>query len=420
MKSRNLWGVLAAVALVAGSTAWAEGERLLHLENTLSLGYDDNVSYSMANEVDSFVFTDTLVLTADRPTESGFVGLRAGGGYTWYEEDDVDDHWSASGDVVFNHSFARRVSLNLRDAFLYQERPEVVRGDGVVNTPETAYTYNTLEGTVSTLVGAKARVDVNGRWQMLRYDGNRYQAIEDYDIYSLGAMVGRQIGKDSVLGVDLRYDDVNYDNEGDAVVEDGQVVTAAAPGTEGGVPVVPDRGYEAFSVGLSFDKIFSPNLLGKIRAGYMMTDYNAANNDGDDTPYVDAQVTVLPSPQTRLTLGGSYSLYQSGITTFSAQERASGTLSLGHDITSRLTLILSGMYINSSYSADSSVDLVEEAAVADGDESTWVGSARLSYRVNRNNWIEGGLYFVSMESDFSYRPDEYDRTRYDVAWKIRL
>ena len=44
---------------------------------------------------------------------------------------------------------------------------------------------------------------------------------------------------------------------------------------------------------------------------------------------------------------------------------------------------------------------------------------RLSYRLNRVNWLEAGYQFVMLDSDLAGR-ESYERNRVDVGWKIQL
>jgi hypothetical protein len=192
---------------------------------------------------------------------------------------------------------------------------------------------------------------------------------------------------------------------------------AAAPGDD--VSTIPDRGFQSLIAGVGVEQTFSPNLSGRATVGYMMKDLKAANAGDESSPYAEASATVSPSPDTSVTLAGGYSLYQSGILTYASQERASASLSVGHDLTTRLALRVAGSFINSEYKASSSVDTVAETSVRDGSEDIWVFSTRLVYRLDpaRRHSIEAGWSHTTLSSDLR---EEFDRNRYDAAWRIQL
>ena len=417
MINRNVWGVvLVSAALVGVQGAWAEGERLLHLENTIGAGYDDNMYYTEKNKASSFTLRDELVLTADHPIKdgTGFIGLRYHLGYTWFEDrSDSQNVLSHTVDFIFNRSFARVWTLGLVDTFMRVENPEAITADGTIRRENTTYNYNTLNGDLVRTIGSKSRIGLSGRWQELDYDKAPASTLENYDIYSVGLMGGTQIGKDSMISVNGRYEDTVYMHSGDALT----VVTPGA--AEGSVLEVPNRDNQSYFGGLGVDKMFSPNLMGKASVGYQYTSFEAANSKSDSSPYGEIYLTVLPVPSTRITLGGTYSMYQSGISTFANQHRTSGTLSLGHDFTSKLTLTLYGTLINSDYKAKDSVDNVLERTVSSGTETAASYAARLSFRLNRNNWIEAGWTYTDFTTKFADR-SQYDHNYGDISWKIRL
>ncbi len=90
-------------------------------------------------------------------------------------------------------------------------------------------------------------------------------------------------------------------------------------------------------------------------------------------------------------------------------------LSVAHDLTAKLNFYLSGAYTLNAYDADYALDPTLE----DGDENTFLVSMRLSYRLNRVNWLEAGYQFVMLDSDLNGR-ESYERNRVDLGWKIQL
>lgn len=194
MKNTVRWFLCAAGILWAASfVRAAEGERLFHVENRLHVGYDDNVTQSDTNKIDSVEITEDFTLTADRKLERGFWSLRYRTRYTVYQdrEDDSND-WDHFLDALVNWDATPRVNLGLVDSFVYRDSAEVFGTDGTLRQGDDTYYYNTVNGTVSTILSPAWRTDVSGRYQFLRYDEDKLADREDYDVYAAGVTLRNQ------------------------------------------------------------------------------------------------------------------------------------------------------------------------------------------------------------------------------------
>lgn len=408
-------GMIVAVGILAGTAAGAaEGQNPFHVENSLRVGFDDNVTYAADDKIDSFYITDEIQLSLDNVYETGFLGLRYRPSVTWFEglEDDKAD-WTHAADITWNQQLSRTVSLTLQDAFMYYDRSDIVDADGALRQANYGYTYNSAVGGIGVVLTPKARLNATVRSQMLMYDDELLANREDYDIMAGGLSLGYQVGKQSTLFVDGSYEDMAYDGS-------GAVQEVFVPGySETVIQEVPNRDAQTLSIGLGYENVFSPNLLGRVRAGYSSKDLDAANVGNDDSPYGEISVTITPMPTTRLTLGAGYSMYQSGVATFASQRRTTLSAVLAHDITSKITLSLVGQYYQSDYDAETSVDLVDQNLVRNGTEDVMSAALRASYRVNRNNYVDAGYTYSQFESDFAGRVNS-ERNRVDLGWRIRI
>jgi len=229
-----------------------------------------------------------------------------------------------------------------------------------------------------------------------------------------GLSFGLQVGKSATVFVDGALEDISYDHAGETTSEVYMPGYDATTVTE-----IPDRSAQTYSIGLGLENTFSPNLMGRIRAGYSAKEMDAANMADDDSPYGELSVTIAPKPTTRLTLGAGYSMYQSGLTTFANQQRTTLSANLAHDLTAKITLSLVGQYYMSDYDSESSVDVVDAASVADGTETAITVGARASFAVTRNNYVDVGYTYTQFDSDFTGRVD-VERNRVDLGWRIRM
>ncbi|MBP7275791.1 MAG: outer membrane beta-barrel protein [Kiritimatiellae bacterium] len=420
MKKQAVWLLIGLVGVGIGwnSARAAETPRWLSIENTLGIGYDDNLSYTGTNKVDRMRLTDRLSLSADRPTENGFVGLRYQLSYTQYDSDDAlrdETFWAHQIDADLTHTFSPKLTLGVRETFLFTERPEIENPDGTIRREDSTYYYNTLNLNASSIVTPRWRTEASGRWQTLRYsEVDDLAQREDYDKWTLGLSLLNQIGTDARLGVEGRYSMIDYTDANERALR-----TITFENAEQAANTVPDRGWDLYSVGLTLNDIVNPSLLASLRAGWEFREYEAAHIDNDDGPYVDASLTYLLSPDTRITASGSYSLYQSGLLTYAGQTRTAGSLSIAHDLTSRLTGTLLTSYILSEYEGDTAVSLIAGEPVSDAEETAISVAAQLAYRIGQRNWLQAGYTWSDFDSDLPRRAD-YDRNTVDISWRVRL
>ena len=143
--------------------------------------------------------------------------------------------------------------------------------------------------------------------------------------------------------------------------------------------------------------------------------YDDDTYDDNTQPYGEVSMTFLPSPATRITGAASYSIYEADVSRYMSQNRTYFSLSLAHDFTAKWSFYASSAYSLNQYDADYAMD----AGLPDADEKTMLVSARLTYRVNRINWLEAGWQYVKLDSDVDGRVS-YDRNRVDIGWKIQL
>ncbi len=420
MKVSKLW-VMAAVA--AGCFGWTkaqagEGNRLFHVENTLGLRYTDNVNNTATNKQSSAGFSDRITLSLDRQTDAGgFVGLRYSLTYVkWENRHDDDTDIFHAVDVNINRVLTPSLTLDVVDTFTHTPQPELINDDGTIRRPDSTYNYNTLNGTLTIQTGPRTSLGVSGRWQMLRYDEKLLAEREDYDIYSAGLTLSRLTGKNSSVFGEIRYEEITYT---DALeFQDASILQPGAVEEYTNINQISDRSSKTWMIGAGVDHVFGPTLMGKITAGYMFRDLQAANEDSKDAPYVEGQLTYLAGAKTSLTLAGGYSIYQSGLISFASQTRNSASLTLRHTWTRKVTVNLTGAWISSDYEDKLSVNLLDAARVRGGTEEAMTVSAGADYALNRSNSLTAGVQYSDFSSDVEGRAD-YDRTIYNLGWRYK-
>ncbi len=375
------------MACAVAHSAFAEGANIFHASTRLRAEYDDNIFQTSRNEQDSFKFIAELNLSLNFTQPTTFFGLHYRPSFTYWEDrpgdsTDLNHHV----DAVLNHEFTPRFSLSVRDRFRYAEIPEGIANDVIVREKNN-FIYNSLNATLSSRLTPETRLDIGGRNIILKYDESNVGRQQDYMRNVVGASVNHQLQPTLTMVVDGRFEDISYD---DADVRDSQ----------------------STFVGVGADQTFSPNLLGSIRLGYQYKDFDNAARSSVDSPYVDANVTALPSPATRLTLGAAFSQSETDVFPFANQERTRIYATAAHDITAKIAAFLSASFAYGDYKADQAA---EGADVADGSEDTWQVSARATYKIDRNNILELGYQFTDLSSDFGR---DFTRNRVNIGYSF--
>ena len=400
MKQIRLF-IVAACLLALASPAFAESP--IHLNNRLRLGYDDNVyqageatasdgSTVTHDETDSFRIIEELEALVNLNLQRTYLGLRYRPSFIWYSDrEDDDTDFLHDVDLNFVQKITPALALSISDTLRASQLPELQDENYVVRAKDDNY-YNSALATLSYNVRPETRLDLSGRYILLRYTED---ANENDNYYSAvgGLTLRQQLASRTTLMGDLRYQTVVYD-EADA-----------------------DHNRDANSIfgGLGAEQTFNPKLLGSLRAGVEQRMYDNDAADDNTQPYGELSMTFLPTPATRITGAASYSIYESDVASYLSQNRTYLSLSFAHDFTTKLNFYLSGAYSLNQYEADYAL----ETGAVDADENSFLVSARLAYRVNRINWLEVGYQFIKLDSDLVNR-ESYDRNRFDIGWKIQL
>lgn len=410
MKALKLITVFALLVAVSSVCVAKQGLPFT-VDNRLRFEWDDNIRQELNENDESWKIIEQLQLIGDINAENTFVSLRYEPSYVYWDQEPgerEDVHHQA--DFTLKQQFNPRMSLGIGDTFRYAERPELRADDesDVVIRPDNTYVYNKTDGSFTYKPLDNWRLRANGAFTVLDYDSNDVASRDDHEITTGGVDVENVFTKKTTLAGQVRYSQTDYTGDPRTETVDGEVVDVGRG----------DRGSDSLQLGASLQQIFSPKLIGNVRAGYSTKDFDAAYNDGEDAPYGDASVTFLPSPKTRITLGGSYMLYEPDVYPYVSQTRSSVYGSIGQDLTGKLDLFVSGTTMQGEYDAGDVVDTVrfDESALGGDDNSTQV-SSRLRYNIYRENYLELGYQYTDVSSDVRR---DYDRNRYWIGWQTRL
>ena len=393
--------VFVGILLAFVSGAFAQADLPIHLFNRLRLSYDDNVyqvgnnSSSGLDKKDSFRIVEEIEILLNLNMERTYLGLRYRPSLIWYENRDNDDT-DILHDVDFNftHAFSPTLSLSVQEVLRASQLPELQDENFIVRENDDNY-LNSLIATLSYTLLPETRIDLSGRYIVLAYDSDSPGKEENNNYYSLvgGLTLRQRLASRSSAMVDLRYQTVVYNKAEDGRQRDADTVYAGA----------------------GWEQTFSAYFVGSLRLGVESRMYDLDMYDDNTGPYAEASLTFLPTPSTRFTLSGAYSIYESDVDLYMSQDRTHVSISAAHDFTAKLSAYASAAYTLNSYDADYAM----AEGLEDGDEKAYLFSARVSYRLNRINWLEAGWQFIKLDSELPNR-ESYERNRFDIGWKIQL
>lgn len=392
-------------ALIVVQGAWArEGAKLYQVNNRLRVEYDDNIYQTQDDKEKSWKIIEELEFLVNFNLQNTYVGVRYRPSYIWWDNRPSDStDFQNELDFILNQTFSPRLNLSIVDTLRRGESPNVKDDEGDVVRENGDFYYNTLNATLGYLLRPATRLELAGRYIAQRYDDAAYSDTDDLDLYVGGLTLRHQLVPETTLIGEFRGESVEYSG--------------------------PDRGSKSIYAGGGVEQIFSPNLIGNVVGGYQKKEFNDEEISSETSPYVDATVTFLPSPSTRISAGAGYSMFETEVYPFANQDRAQMFASIAHDFTARLALYLSGSYIVGNYDTEQVItpadDVHPEISAEGGDENTAQFSARLTYQINRSNWLEAGWQYVDFDSQLEYSNgnklrENFVENRVDVGWKTQF
>ena len=250
-------------------------------------GYDDNIYTTPDNEIGSWITTISPDLWLKYPMEDGSIEARYILAAKYYWDRPGSDDWDFNHNFNFRfvHDFNERLSLELRDQFVYSQSPQVgtgnqiVRylGDGYINNSSAAVTYawTTQFSTITEYHNTFNDYD-DAR---VNYDNNYFRNGVSQDF--------RYAFLDTTTGVlNFTYDNYDYGYS-------------------------HWRTYDSYILTVGADHYLMPTWLVSGRFGAQMVDYDSDNISSSITPYVMLRSAWFYLPKSSFEL--SYTM-QNGIT----------------------------------------------------------------------------------------------------------
>jgi hypothetical protein len=390
--SRKTFYVLMSFLMVS-VPGFAAKERVIQVQNSVRVGYDDNIYREEDDETDSGFITDILTLT-------GKFNISGRTDALLYWQPEVRYRFDGDPETVtyqdlygnLNHAMSERIFLRLSDRFLYREK-DSQSGGGVSRTNQ-GYIENDLNGAVDYDVNELSIFTFGGGYVLRKWDDSDYgdDLGNDFNRYVANASYMRRLNQNKTTGVlSVNYVNQKYDGDRD--------------------------GYKATTLNGGVDQTFSPKMsgFGRVGASFSSVD-NARGSTDDTTPYLDAGLEYNPSDRTSINGSVGYSVYYSENSFYNAQNEFNVRCGVRHDLTAKINIASSIAYIFSKYDSDYTYRGLKQ----DAEDDFLRFDIRGTYQINRNNFIEAGYEYSKRWVDkVSYLP-EYDRNSVDIGWRLRL
>ncbi len=389
------------VALALGSaTVFAAQDRSFNIQNTVRVGYDDNIYQTrdvnkqgtafiadIVNISGEFVFSDRSEMELYWQPE-----LR----YRFDADPEAITYQDLYGRL--SHAVSQRTFLELSDRLRYQEKDgqsDLVGGDAVNQN----FLENDLMGSLGFTLSPKNQIKLGGGYEFRTWDDDGYgewnpgtttRSGNNYDQLKADGSYVRELKEDTTHAmVGVNYVNHEYD------------------GARGG--------FDSTTLYGGVDHAFNPKMSGTAQLGWSLSSVDWGENSEDtSSPFLETGLTYQPTDRTSINGSLGYSLSQSQSSFYNAQEGFDVGLGVRHDLTGKITLSGTLSYIFSMY--DSAYG---DLGLEDAEENYLSLSLRGSYQINRNNFIDIGYEISQRDSD---SPDltEYTRSRVDIGWRLRL
>jgi hypothetical protein len=246
MSKRNI--CLLIVFSLVSTTAFAAKERSIRVQNSVRVGYDDNVYQSADDETDTMFITDIVNISGKLTFSSRSDML-----LYWQPEFryrmDADPKFVTYQDLYarFNHAVSQRTFLQVSDRFRYQDK------DGQSSLGKSSnqnYLENDLAGALDYTINSLSQAKLGAGYEFRRWDESNYGTWDkvaetggnDYDQITADGSYIRELRPNTTQGIlGLNYADLSYE------------------GSRGG--------YNSTTIYGGVDQNFNANLIGNVRLG---------------------------------------------------------------------------------------------------------------------------------------------------------
>lgn len=367
---------------LASAAAYGAQERDLKMTNQVRLGFDDNIYLSETSEESAFL-SDIFNLSSELDFST-----RTKATLSWQPE----VHYRVDGDPEFvtyqdfkgelEHSANERLSLSLSDRLRYQQKDAQ---NDLQSRDNQNFVQNNLDGQANYVLGKKDVIQGALGHELRRWDDDTFADNNDYDQFKLSAAYVRELSADTTKGTAaITYADREYE------------------GTRGG--------YDSTTLYGGVEHIFSSELDAYVNLGWSMSSVESFGDENDTTtPFFETGANYQATEKTAARVSFSYSLQEAENSVFNAAEATTIYLGVSHDLSAKVAVASGLQLIHNEFDSD-------YGTRGDSDEDVIAWDIRGTYQIDRNNFVEVGYSYQDRSGDII----DYDRSRFDIGWRINL
>ena len=383
-----------AVFLAAGNACWGLGDNnTVVLNNTVGFGWNDNYNQVSSNKISTGIISESPEVTVNLVKQNTYFGLRYSPSLVWFTSDEVQRQQTVQHQLnaSLNQFFSQRVSLMLNETLRRGVQPEILDRNNALVSPDASFVENSVNGVAGIQLRSSTRLDISGRYYTMHYDDEANATNNNYNIASAGLSLRQELDKATSLSGNLNYDNTSYRQ-------------------------LNARSASTVSIGAGVDHSFSSRLICSLSGGYQFKSFEVSIG-GQNSPYGNLSLTYIFDPRLRLTAGGAYSLWEADIGPYASQERLTGYFAISYDITARISFNLTGGLTRGKYRADQVYQGYNgpTTIALGGVDSLYQAAARVSYQINRHNWVDASYSHNKGSSDLR---GDFDVNAFNLGWRV--
>ncbi len=340
--------------------------------------YDDNIYTTEDDETASwkFIVEPKIELKFDFPQDVVSLDYKFGYRYYTHSPHGKDHEFDHNANFNWSHEFDPRCTLFLKNTFVYDQEPEAV-DNNVVLQREGNYYYN--RGSVGLAYNMTEMFVIRPRYynEYLHYVDDFYE--DQYDRFT------------NAVGADIDYlmNPTTSPYAGYLLLRTDWKENH-------------DRDYWSHRVYGGVKHRFSKMFYIDGKVGYEYRDFKGYGNF--DSPFANISLTTTISPMTNFTVGYFIEIDNPATGDYKYQQRQKAYVHAEHKFTRRLAVFARGSYDHGRYNRSSRI----EAAARDGKQETWEAAVGLSYEFKDYLFAEAGYNYIDVDTDVS---TPYDRNR---------
>ncbi len=364
---------------------FAEGRNAFGLENTIKFGYNDNLYQNSSGEKSAFI-SDVIDLSF-RAALSDRTDILAKTQLTFLS-DEASTELSPSMYVMLTHGVSPRLLFRLSE--YYRQSPSTGSGTVVGTNKRTSYYENKVRGSADYILDQRNLLTASAGHAIMRNKDDKKDGLNlDYTTVDAGVGWKHDIALQRTYSiVDIKERHTKYENRNSTM--------------------------DATDISAGLGHTFNPEWQGNFSAGvtHARPDEAGAVNESSLNPLFNIGLTYTPSPLTRLSAGFSSRYQESGNNSYGGETSHELSFGAQHSLTAKLLAKATARFTKTQYDENSTM-----STTATTEEDRMDLDFRLTYTVNRINFIEAGVKHTEVNRDVGV---DWDQNMVDVGWRIIL